>query len=66
MMMAAVQEELKDFAKQLSGTIANKFAEHETLIENLVRAMEALDARLTSLEAPADNTRALTDPGREL
>lgn len=64
MIMAAVQEELKDFAKQMSDTVAHKIAMQELVLDKLMLAVNSLDARITQLEGPP-----LRDPeteGREL
>ena len=61
-----VEEKLKDFAKQ----VGEKMAEQQNLIGQVVKAFEALDARLNVLEkvpSKEDLTEISKDrPGKEL
>lgn len=57
-----VVEKLKDFASQ----VGSKLAEQQDLIGKVVKAFEALDARITLLEKPKDTEVPEDRDGKEL
>jgi len=64
LIMTAVQAELKDFAKQISEAVAGKISQQDVLIDRIMSALEAMDARLSNLE-PKPVRDSLSE-GREL